>query len=48
MRQVADVDCVCERSAAMAAGRNDFLLRKTAEDGMTVAVCLRQISPRFV
>ena len=48
VRQVTDVDCVCERSAAMAAGGNDFLLRKTAEDGMTVAVCLRQISPRFV
>ena len=48
VRSVTDVDCVCERSAAMAAGGNDFLLRKTAEDGMTVAVCLRQISPRFV
>lgn len=48
VRSVTDVDCVCERSAAMASGGNRFLLRKTAEDGMTVAVCSREISPRFV
>lgn len=48
VRQVTDVDCVCERSAAKASGGNRFLLRKTAEDGMTVAVCSREISPRFV
>lgn len=48
VRHITDVDCVCERSAAMASGGNRFLLRKTAEDGMTVAVCSRNISPRFV
>ena len=48
VRHVTDVDCVCERSAAMASGGNRFLLRKTAEDGMTVAVCSREITPRFV
>ena len=48
VQHVTDVDCVCERSAAMASGGNRFLLRKTAEDGMTVAVCSREISPRFV
>ena len=48
VQSVTEVDCVCERSAAMAAGGNDFILRKTARDGMTVAVCRRDISPRFV
>lgn len=48
VRSVTDVDCVCERSAAKASGGNDFLLRKTARDGMTVAVCSREITPRFV
>ena len=48
VRSVTDVDCVCERSAAKASGGNHFILRKTARDGMTVAVCIRDISPRFV
>lgn len=48
VRGVTDVDCVCERSAARASGGNDFILRKTAEDGMTVAACLRPIRARFV
>lgn len=48
VQSVTDVDCVCERSAAMASGGNDFILRKTARDGMTVAVCRRRIEPRFV
>lgn len=45
---VTGVDCVCERAAAKASGGNDFLLRKTTEDGMTVAVCSRAIRPRFL
>lgn len=45
---ITGVDCVCERAAAKASGGNDFLLRKTAEDGMTVAVCSRAIRPRFL
>lgn len=48
VRSVTAVDCVCERSAAKASGGNDFILRKTAEDGMTVAVCLRHTEARFV
>ena len=48
VRSVTDVDCVCERSAAKASGGNDFILRKTARDGMTLAVCRRSIAPRFV
>lgn len=45
---VTGVDCVCERAAAKASDGNDFLLRKMAEDGMTVAVCSRAIRPRFL
>ena len=48
VRSVTDVDCVCERSAARASGGNSFLMRKTAEDGMTVAVCSRAFEARFV
>ncbi len=48
VRGVTKVDCVCERSAAMASGGIDFLLRKTAEDGMTLAICRIDIEPRFV
>ncbi|MDO5852581.1 MAG: cobalt-precorrin 5A hydrolase [Thermoplasmata archaeon] len=43
---VTSVDCVCERSAARAGGA-DFIRRKTAESGMTAAVCSKPISPRF-
>ena len=48
VRSVTDVDCVCERSAARASGGNSFLMGKTAEDGMTVAVCSRAFEARFV
>ncbi len=47
VRSVTAVDCVCERSAALVSGGRDFLLRKTAENGMTLAVCRRTVSPRF-
>ncbi len=47
VRSVTSVDCVCERSAAKASGGTDFILRKTAEDGMTLAVCKRIVAPRF-
>lgn len=48
VQSVTQVDCVCERSAAKASGGNDFILRKTAEDGMTLAACTRKLEPRFV
>ena len=43
---VTSVDCVCERSAVKAGG-TEFVRRKTAEDGMTVAICSKPINPRF-
>ncbi len=48
VREVTEVDCVCERSAAMASGGINFLLRKTTENGMTLAICSINIKPRFV
>ncbi len=47
VKRFTEVDCVCERSAAMASGGINFLLRKTAEDGMTLAICRVDIEPRF-
>lgn len=44
---VTTVDCVCERSAARAGGV-EFLRRKTAEDGMTIAICSRPMEARFL
>lgn len=43
---ITSVDCVCERSAVRAGGK-DFIRRKTARDGMTVAVCSKPVTPRF-
>lgn len=47
VESVTSVDCVCERSAVIA---NDgaIVRRKTSEDGMTIAISLRKIKPRFV
>lgn len=45
--RITSVDCVCERSAVIAGGE-EFIRRKTAEDGMTIAICTRKISPRFL
>ena len=47
VRQVTEVDCVCERSAVAAEGGR-LIRRKTARDGMTVALCEREIHLRFV
>ena len=44
---VTDVDCVCERSAVIAGGE-EFLLRKTPRDGMTIAVCSKRMEARFL
>lgn len=48
VRSVTDVDCVCERAAAASSGGGDFIVRKTAGEGMTLAVCISEIRPRFV
>lgn len=44
--KVTSVDCVCERSAVRAGGER-FISRKTARDGMTAAICTREVRPRF-
>ena len=44
---VTDVDCVCERSAAIAGGE-EFVLRKTPMDGMTLAICSKKVEARFL
>lgn len=45
--KITAVDCVCERSAVKAGGER-FIKRKTAEDGMTVAICSRDVGARFL
>lgn len=44
---ITGVDCVCERSA-VATGGESFILRKTAHDGMTIAICSKAVRPRFI
>ncbi len=44
---ITGVDCVCERSAVMA-GCREFLLRKTSENGMTMAICSKPVIVRFL
>ena len=46
VNRITSVDCVCERSAMMGGGR--LIRRKTAEDGMTIAICIREMHPRFL
>ena len=45
VRSVTSVDCVCERSAVYSGG--ELILKKTAKDGMTIALAKRKIVPRF-
>ena len=45
VRSVTSVDCVCERSAAYSGG--ELILKKTAKDGMTIALAKKKIVPRF-
>ena len=45
VRSVTSVDCVCERSAAFTGG--ELILKKSAKDGMTIALAKRKIVPRF-
>lgn len=46
VKSVTAVDCVCERSAVKARGGR-LIRRKTAYDGMTVALCKTDFDPRF-
>ena len=45
VKSVTSVDCVCERSAAYTGG--ELILKKTAKDGMTIALAKKKIVPRF-
>ncbi|MBE6528338.1 MAG: cobalamin biosynthesis protein CbiG [Thermoplasmata archaeon] len=47
VRSVTSVDCVCERSAIRPFG-GEIIRRKTAKDGMTVALCKRDMGLRFL
>lgn len=47
VNRITSVDCVCERSAVIAGGER-FIRRKTAEDGMTIAICIKDVRPRFL
>ncbi len=46
VRSVTAVDCVCERAAIKARG-GTLIRRKTASDGMTVALSKIEVKPRF-
>ena len=45
VKSVTSVDCVCERSAVYGGG--ELILKKTAKDGMTIAIAKKNITPRF-
>ncbi|MBO4568587.1 MAG: cobalamin biosynthesis protein, partial [Candidatus Methanomethylophilaceae archaeon] len=46
VKSVTAVDCVCERSAMRVRG-GQLIRRKTAYDGMTVALCKTDMDLRF-
>ena len=47
VQSVTSVDCVCERSS-VASMDAEIVRRKTAEDGMTIAIAKREMHPRFL
>ena len=47
VQSVAGVDNVCERSALLASGGGRLILRKTAGDGVTVALAMKEWIPVF-
>ena len=47
VKGITSVDCVCERSA-VASGGGELILRKTSENGMTLALAKREIKLRFL
>lgn len=46
VKSVTTVDCVCERSAVKLSG-GELIMKKTAKDGMTLALCRNYVKPRF-
>ena len=46
VKSVTSVDCVCERSAVKLGG-GELIMKKTAKDGMTLALCRNYVKPRF-
>ncbi len=47
VKSITSVDCVCERSSMMPFG-GEIIRRKTARDGMTLAICRRPMELRFL
>ncbi len=47
VKSVTAVDCVCERSSVRPFG-GEIIRRKTAKDGMTLAICRRPMDVRFL
>lgn len=47
VKSVTSVDCVCERSSVKPFG-GEIIRRKTAKDGMTLAICHRPMDVRFL
>ena len=46
VKSITSVDCVCERSAVML-GKGTIIRKKTARDGMTLAISKNDLTPRF-
>jgi len=47
VKETTGVDCVCERSAILAGGGAELLLKKRAANGVTVALALKDWSVDF-
>ncbi len=47
VRSITSVDCVCERSSVKPFG-GEIIRRKTAKDGMTIAICKRPMELKFL
>jgi cobalt-precorrin 5A hydrolase len=47
VKSVTTVDCVCERSSVRPFG-GEIIRRKTAKDGMTIAICRRPMELKFL
>lgn len=47
VQKVVGVSNVCERSAVLASGEGDLLLRKTAQNGVTLAVAAEKVVLKF-
>jgi len=47
VRGVTGVDCVCERAAVLASGNGPLIVKKHAENGVTVALSAENWEVRF-